>query len=249
MSKSESAEDVLNSILSIGSDPSAATNGRLRAPIPGPNELYELCRILASQPKEEILQQYFENNTGYLTGMFGTNDNTDLAVLFKPKIGNQFVADFCVLQASQGGARAYFLEFELSHERLYTKKLMPAARYQNALGQCRDWQEWISQNAAHYSRELIRMAAELPTLASKTSKSRGVRFTTPEKLRNTWDLFGGSTDPNFAYGIIIGRWSKLNEKEKRRLVLDNRHTYRNLKTFTYEQLARQANQRRELCEW
>jgi hypothetical protein len=85
-------------------------------------ELHELIELLASQASEERLQLFLERNVGFLTGLVGTHDNTDLAILFKPPIGTQYRADFCILQAFQGGSVAHLIEIETSHERLFTKK-------------------------------------------------------------------------------------------------------------------------------
>lgn len=88
----ETPEDVLNAIVSLGSDPAAYPKNRLRAPTPGVTELLSLCRLLIGPTSEESFQKFFEQNIGFLTGMFGTNDNSDLAVLFKPPIGSHYRA-------------------------------------------------------------------------------------------------------------------------------------------------------------
>lgn len=238
----ETALDVLKSILSIGGDANAFPSRRKRAPSPQASDLFELCNLLAGETPEEDLQKYFERNPGYLTAMYGSNDNADLAVLYKPYVGTQYRADFCVLQAFQGGSTAHLIEIESCHERLFTKALTPARRLQGALGQVENWQSWIETNAQHYSRELIRMAQDLPMLGDAVDTSKGVRFAEREDVETIWRGFGGFEAPSFSYGIVIGRWSKLTPDERRRLIERNRRS-EGLSIFTFEQLARQSNYR------
>lgn len=238
----ETRLDVLRAILSIGGDANAFPTRRNRAPSPQASDLLALCDLLAAETPEEDLQKYFERNPGYLTALYGSNDNTDLAVLYKPYVGTQYRADFCVLQAFQGGSVAHLIEIESCHERLFTKALTPARRLQGALGQVEDWQSWIETNAQHYARELVRMAQGLPMFGDSGDTSKGLRFAEKDDVENIWKAFGGFEAPSFSYGIIIGRWSTLMPEERIRLVERNRRN-QGLSIFTFEQLARQANYR------
>lgn len=248
LNMTETKEDVFKSIMSVGTDTGAILAKRFYAPTPGTNELDELCELLSQNPKEELLQKYFEQNVGYLTGLFGTDSNSDLAVLFKPPIGTQFKADFCVLQSYQGGAVAHLIEIEPSHEQVFTKQLMPARRYQGALAQIRNWRDAINKDIYYHSKEFIRMAKETPLIGKEEVGAHGIRFCEPKDLEYLWESFGGNSEPIFNYCVIIGRWSKLSDAEKKRLVSDNRSAEDNT-AFTYEQLARQANFRNEKVEF
>lgn len=239
----ENKADILKLILSMGADPALQPKKRRQAPIPGEKELDILCDLLAQEPEEELLQKYFEENPGYLTGMFGTNDNSDLAILFKPPVGNQCKADFAVLQCFQGGAVVHLIEIETCHEKVFTQKLTPAKRYQGAIGQVKDWRDILNKDGNYHVREFIRMAREVPMFSEHGNNARGIRFYEPDELERKWEAFGGYTQPCFSFGIIIGRWSKLSKEEKERLVSENRNRPENLVTYTYEQLARQANYR------
>lgn len=249
MKLSPDAEEVLEAILGVGPDRALGIGQRLRAPTPGAPELYALCELLAKQPGEEDLQLFLEQNIGFLTSFLGTPDNTDLAVLFKPPVGTQYRADFCVLQASQGGAIAHLFEIETSHERLFNKKGAPSQRLALAENQIENWRIWINRNAVHYAKELVRHAQRVPLLGQQRPESRGVRLTEPEQLEKRWTSFGGYDEPFFSYTIIIGRWSQLDAAEKQRLISRNRHGDSHLRTFTYEQVARLANFRLERDEW
>jgi hypothetical protein len=56
MALSAEGEGVLRAMFSIGKDRSLAISKRVRAPMPGPVEVLELCELLATQPREEPLQ-------------------------------------------------------------------------------------------------------------------------------------------------------------------------------------------------
>ena len=222
---------------------------RTRVPTPGPRELYALCELLARSPKEEELQVYLQSNPGFLAGLTGTPDNTDLAVLFKPKIGTQFVADFCVLQSYQGGSVANLIELETSDDQLFTKNGNPARRYATALKQVEDWRIWIDRNKVHFAKELVRTAKALPLISAKAPRLKGIRTTDAARLEKIWAAFGGFDEPFYNYTIVLGRWSRLRGSDKTRIIARNRNTDRDLTTYTYEQLARQANFRLERDEW
>jgi Shedu protein SduA, C-terminal len=249
MPLSAEGERVLRAMFAIGRDRSLSIGKRVRAPTPGPAELFELCELLATEPREELLQQFLERNVGFLTGLVGTRDNTDLAILFKPPIGTQFRADFCILQSDQGGSAAHLFEIETSHDELFIQNGAPSKRLSYAIKQTEDWRIWIDQNAIHYAKELIRMAKSLPLIGEHDSGSPGVRFYEPDRLEQVWNMFGGGGCPHFTYTILVGRWSALSDSEKERLISRNRHGGHFQRVFTYEQVGRLANFRLEREYW
>lgn len=247
MPLSKDAEQVLRDILAVGSERGLGIGRRLRAPTPGPSELFDFCELIAKGPQEEEIQRFLEERIGFITGLLGGPDNADLAVLFKPPLGNRYVADFCVLQAHQGGAVVHLLEIETSHEKLFTKQGRPASRLASALTQVEDWSLEISKNPLFFSNDLIRIAQDVPILGESAPNSRGVRFTDPDRIQNYWRDFGGYEAPHFTYTVIAGRWSKLSKQDKARIIDRNRHAYP--KVHTFEQVARNANFRLERDDW
>ena len=244
---SSEAEQVLKQIFAIGTDRALAIGNRLRAPTPGADQLFELCELLSVEPKEESLQKHLERNVGFLTGLLGGPDNSDLAVLFKPKVGTQFVADFCVLQAHQGGAVAHLIEIETSHEMLFTKKGNPARRLAGALNQLEDWRIEIERQPQYYASEFLRMAQNASQFEEADETSRAVRFASPIDVGKMWNSFGGNEACFFSYTAILGRWSKLSDDAKKRIVRRNQSGP--VKIHTYEQVARNANFRLERDDW
>jgi len=148
-------------------------------------DLLNFSSCANSWPRSRVkshCSNFFERNVGFLTGLVGTRDNVDLAILFKPPIGTQYGADFCVLQSDQGGSTAYLFEIETSHDRLFIQNGAPSQRLSYALKQTEDWRIWIDRNAIHYGKELIRMAKALPPIGECDDASRGVRLPACEAL-------------------------------------------------------------------
>lgn len=248
MTLTPAAAKVLHDILSVGADRALALGRRIRVPTPTAEQLYEFCELLATTPGEEPLQKFLEERPGFLTGLLGGPDNADLAVLFKPAVGTQYNADFCVLQAHQGGAFAHLVEIESSHEPLFTQQGNTAKRLAGAQTQIEDWKIWIQVAREHYARELVRAAKALPPLANYQPGDRGFRLVEPDDLQRIWRGFGGESDPHFTFTIVIGRWSQLNAEEKARILNRNKQPQL-LRIHTYEQVARSANYRLERDDW
>jgi hypothetical protein len=239
---------VLDAILGVGPDRSLAIGRRRRIETPKAEDMYSLCNLLATDPREEELQQLLQDRPGFIGGLLGGPDNTDLAMIFKPPIGVQYRADFCVLQAHQGGAVVHLVEIESAHEPLFTKAGRTAKRLAGAMTQIEDWRIAVEGNPFYHAREFERLACAVPMFDITKSNARGFRLHSAEELSSVWRAFGGDT-PRITYTIIIGRWSKLSVDEKARLLNRNRSRDNALQIFTYEQLARGANFRLERDDW
>lgn len=240
---------VLEAIWSVGGDRALSLQRRLRVPAPDARDLYALCNLLAEDPSEERLQCLLEERPGFITGLVGGPDNADLAVLFKPQVGFQYKADFAVLQAHQGGAVAWLIEIETAHENLFTRFGNPARRLAFALKQVEDWKIWIEREPLAYARELVRFAKGMKPFDEHVPGRQGFRLCDPERLEETWRSFGGYEQPLFRYALIIGRWSRLADSEKVRIINRNRQDAGSVRLYTFEQLARGSNFRLERDDW
>ena len=86
-------------------------------------------------------------------------------------------------------------------------------------------------------------AKELPLFKIGKSFNKGWKFDEVEILDELWRGFGGSEYARVHYFIVIGRWSKLSEKHKKRLLHYNYKSDRPFTIYTYDQLARKALRR------
>lgn len=230
--------DVLDSIFNSDTGYDAVERKALDES-PSYSDVCSFAELLASEPDEESIQKFIFEHPKFLLALNGFGDSQVLAFISKPKIGQRYCADYCVLSFSQGGCAVSLIELEPSKEKLFTKTLNPAKRYQGAITQITDWNEWIKANKDTFINEIIHTAKNLEIFSKKTN--RGFRTKEPDVLKKTWEQFAGFTEPNFIFTIIIGRWSQLSESEQKRLISLNQANW--YQTYTYEQLIRRGVER------
>jgi hypothetical protein len=204
-------------------------------------ELGDLAELLAGDPAEEELQKFLAHHSGFITGLFGYADSSTLAFFAKPRIGAKFVADFAVMVADQGASGISLVEIEPSTERLFTKDLRPARRYQIAIGQITEWREWIEPNQRTFCSDMVARAQSLPEWPSR-AENRSFRTMPADRLADSWRTFGGDDFPVISYTIVCGRWANLSAEERKRLMLLNAKGSP-FQTLTHDQVARTAFQR------
>ena len=209
---------------------------------PGFSDIRDFASLLTTGPGEEQMQKFIEERPQFVLGLFGQGDDCDLAFLTKPSIGTGYRADFAILNVNQGGCRITLIELERPSERLFTKKGTPAKTLQSALGQIQDWHEWITPNKQTFVSDTLNAAKALP-LFPERSPNRGFRLRSSEGIESAWRAFGGYKDPFVNYGIVIGRWSELDDQHRSRLVSMNRQDSILRTIYTYEQVARRAYDR------
>jgi len=174
-------------------------------------------------------------------GLCGYADSSELAFLTKPRIGPNYVADFAIVGANQGGAGLRLIEIEPASSPLFTQKLTPAQRYQSAIGQVTEWGEWIARNERTFVSDVIRLAMSLPMWPNRSANG-SFRRCDPYSLEQTFSAFGGFDMPFIDYKVIVGRWSELSSEETDRLIYLNTKAHK-FATYTYDQVARQAFER------
>jgi len=209
---------------------------------PGFPDIKALAELIKTEPAEERLQQFFEERPQFLLGLFGQGDDGDIAFLTKPPVGNDFRADFGILNVGQGGCSIRLVELERSSASLFTQSGTPAKTLQSAMGQVRDWHQWITANQQTFVRDTLERAKKLPLFPNK-SDNNSFRLRSPESMEESWRHFGGYDDPMISYAIVAGRWGQMSEEHRKRLVFLNRHDGHLHKIHTYDQLARRAYDR------
>ena len=95
------------------------------------------ARLLSSNPREEVLQQFFEENP-ILLHQFPAEK-----LFFKPSILTFFHADFAIVTPQK---ELILVEIEQSSIRLMTKKGGMAAPLQHAFDQVRDWLHSVDEH-------------------------------------------------------------------------------------------------------
>ncbi len=209
---------------------------------PGFPDITSFAQMIANDPSEEVLQQFLSEHPQMLFGLFGEGGDSDQAFLTKPPIGNSYNADFAILNVSQGGCKITLVELEPVQKQLFTQKLTPAHRLQGAIGQVQDWSQWINLNKQTFVRDTVDIAKKALKHPDK-STNNSFKIWESEHIENSWRSFGGFDDTIVKYAIIIGRWSKMSEEERKRLVFLNRQESKIVTIFTYDQIVRRAYDR------
>ena len=243
----EDHEAVLAQLLSVGTseDP---TEHKAEILSPGYYALSSFASLLANDHSEEDLQKFLTVYPQFLMGSFGIRDDGDLALLCKPRIGIGFVADFGLLSFSQGGPRITLVEIEPSNVPLFTKAGTPARYLQHSLGQLEDWRQWIKLNKDTFVRDTLEAGRHADSYLPGQHQPHSVRFRSPENIQRLWNGFGGNDYVYLRYAIIIGRWAKLSEDHRKRLIHYNQE-HQAQEIYTYDQMARKALIRPDIYLW
>jgi hypothetical protein len=113
----------------------------------------EYMELISNSPREEDVQKFLENNCYLL--LQPRNANAHSAVVTKPKLADEFVADFVMF----GGCNNYWLtlvEIEKPSDQIFTKSGNYSSAFTHALRQVSDWSAWIRENGDMFNRHFSR---------------------------------------------------------------------------------------------
>jgi Domain of unknown function (DUF4263) len=203
-------------------------------------DVQEIAQIIIDDGTEESFQKYFNKNPHFLFRAIPSSGDTICGLLIKPPIGNFFYADYAIVTVGQGGCGITLIELERPSDKLFTKKLTPAQKFQTALGQINDWNEWLVSNKQTFANTILTLLKKAPQYP-KTDKNGSFKCLPNIRIENCWKGFGGYEDCYIGNLLVISRWSNLDEKEKKRLLF---HNSKNRQHFfqirTYDQLIRKG---------
>jgi len=203
-------------------------------------DVQEIAKLVLSDTSEESFQKFFNKNPHFLFRAIPSSGDTIFGLLIKPPIGNFFYADYAIITIGQGGCGVTLIELERPSDKLFTKKLTPAKKLQTALGQIDDWNEWLINNKQTFSNTILELLKKAP-LYPNTDKKGSFKCMSNNKIENGWKGFGGYDECYIGNMLVISRWSKLSDKEKKRLVFYNSKNRQNyFQIRTYEQLIRKG---------
>jgi Domain of unknown function (DUF4263) len=206
---------------------------------PSYSDVEALANLLSNEPREEELQQFLENYPQFLTGLCGSGYDSPLAFVVKPSVGSSYKADFAVLTYGQGGCEIYLIEIKRSVEALYIKSGKQAENLREAVRQTEDRNIWLQKgsNTQTFMLDMLDCAKALPQYPER-SKNQSFRLRSPAGIEEAWRTFAGYDRTIINHIIIIGRWAKLPESDRKRLIYHNRHNSQLYRIFTYDQVAR-----------
>ena len=203
--------------------------------------LIEIVTLIHEDRKEENFQQFFTNNPTFLFKAVPSYGDSNAGVITKLPIGNRFVSDFAIFTIGQGGCKITLIEIEKPSDILFTKKLTPAQKLNAAIGQVTEWTEWIQSNRQTFIRDSVDILKKTPKIDGLNFKG-SFKTMDSEELELGWNTFHGFSDYCIISSVvIIGRWSQLNEDEKKRLVfLNHPQNSPNKQIRTYDQVIRKC---------
>ncbi len=206
---------------------------------PSYTDVEALANLLKNEPREEELQQFLENHPQFLTGLCGWGYDLPLAFLVKPSVGNLYKADFAILAYGQGGCGIYLIEIKRSVEYLYTRTGEQAEKLREAVRQIVDRNMWLRKvsNAQTFISDILDCAKKLP-LYPKRYKNQSFKLRSSIEIEEAWRSFGGYDSSIINHIIIIGRWAKLPEDHRKRLIAHNQYDSKLYRIYTYDQVAR-----------
>lgn len=128
-----------------------------------------LQKLVSKTPDEGAMQRFLESKPKFLvqalTGGHGRY------VMAKPKLGSEFVPDFLVAEMDSMGIHWYAVELESPRQRVSRQDGLPTQEVNHAIGQVRDWREWLASNRdyarkprAEHGLGLVGIDARLPGL-------------------------------------------------------------------------------------
>lgn len=210
-------------------------------PSPTQKSLIDIATLISNDDREEDFQQFFSNNPTFLFKEVPAYGDANAGIITKLPIGNSFVSDFAVFVYGQGGCKITLVEIEKPSDELFTKRLTPAKKLNNAIGQVTEWNEWITLNKQTFVRDSIDILKKAPLMTSPNIKG-SFKTQDGEFLESGWNAFHGFSEYCIISSlIIIGRWSQLNGEEKKRLIfLNNPQNSPNRQIRTYDQVIRRC---------
>lgn len=206
---------------------------------PNYKDVEALANLLTKNPREEDLQQFLEAYPQFLTGLSGSGYDPPLAFLVKPSVGTAYNADFAVLSYGQAGCKICLIEIKRSAEDLYTKSGEPAKKLREAIKQIEERNIWLKKgsNIQTFVTDTLGYVESLPQYPERHI-NQSFRLRSSKGIEEAWSSFGGYDSPSVNHIIIIGRWAKLPDDARKRLVHHNQNNYQLYQIFTYDQVAR-----------
>ena len=115
-----------------------------------PEDCDALRALLDTNPKEPAMHEFLKNNPKFLVQVLGGGHGR--FQLSKPRFGSNFIPDFLVAEESSIGIEWYLVEIESPRCKVERSDGLPAQELNHAIGQIRDWREWLTNNLDYARR-------------------------------------------------------------------------------------------------
>ena len=162
-----------------------------------------LAALKASNGERHILT-YFRRHPALIYKHTVACRGHDDYVISEFEIGNEYKADFVVLNSYSGGWEIAFIELEPVGAKMFNKDRTPTRELRVAIRQVDDWRRFIRQQQTYFLTQLTKAARQKDLL--HPDYDRGSR----EPISGTgWTLRDPRNHFSYSYQIVIGRRAQL----------------------------------------
>ena len=109
-----------------------------------------LQELLEKSPQEAEMHSFLEAHPEYLVQVMGGGHGR--YQLSKKRLGAEFIPDFLVAEMSSIGIEWHAVEIESPGVAAFRKDGLPAIGLNHAIGQIRDWRQWLMDNIDYARR-------------------------------------------------------------------------------------------------
>lgn len=170
-----------------------------------------VVRFLSKHP--EIVRWAFCNTGGHTT-----------YVVKEFPFGSRYKADFVIPLSYSGGWDVHLIELEPPNDPVINKDGTPSRRFNRAISQMNDWDEYLKTNQASFRKDLSDWCFRKDLLGECKSDRKPCNFTSNY-------LHDPETSIWFEYHIVIGRRDLISQEKRRKM---NQYGGRmNIKICTY----------------
>ena len=115
-----------------------------------PGESAALRELLSRNPKEPEMQKFLEANKKFLVQAMGGGHGR--YQFPQKKLGSEYVTDFLIAEMSSIGIEWHAVEIESPRVKTHRKDGLPASALNHAIGQIKDWRNWLRDNLDYARR-------------------------------------------------------------------------------------------------
>ena len=109
-----------------------------------------LKELLERDPDEHSMHRFLKDNPQFLVqALTGGHGRYQIS---KPRLGAEFVPDFLIAEESSIGLEWYAIEIESPRVEAHTTNGLQSHHLTHAIGQIRDWREWVMNNLDYARR-------------------------------------------------------------------------------------------------
>ena len=109
-----------------------------------------LQELLDRNPHELEMHRFLEDHPQFLIQILGAGHGR--YQLSKPRFGAELIPDFLIAEMSSIGIQWHAVEIESPRSKAHRRDGLPSSKLNHAIGQIRDWRQWLRNNIDYARR-------------------------------------------------------------------------------------------------